>query len=310
MILNILDVIDYALYGNIHNTTNVLSIILDNQKNKNKNLIINDEVMNYSKNDDDAYLMISINKNLKILKRNDVIEFCYNKFKNHLKIILVRTNKDLYWDEWYENILSLYENHNIYVIYDFSDNNDKLSKDIKVIENSHFNVGIFLGYYYILKNNMEGKFLILDDKIILNSKIDENNINKSLFTFEHKWKIDEKYIYNLLNVIEADDNIILEFENYNWKGSFKSMSYVDSSFLKNINEKYKFQNLIKVIRNNQYEMAFERLLGLLFYLEQKNSDPIIGDIHEELNKINNPWNYTYDKYIVSKKNQYFNYIFK
>ena len=57
-------------------------------------------------------------------------------------------------------------------------------------------------------------------------------------------------------------------------------------------------------------MAFERILGILLFTHTNNNEPIFGDIHFELQKNNNPWNYSYDKYLISKKDKYFNYIFR
>lgn len=312
MLINITDKIDYALYGNENNTINVLDIIRRLQKEKKNKLVVNNDTFNYLHNNtDDKYLIMSINNKIHSFEESNEIDIDYDLFKNNFKIIIVRTDRNLYWEDWYKNILKYYKNSKIYVIYNFTlIEKESLPDNIEVIENKKYNKGIFLAYYYILKNKLNGKFLILDDKIIINSIFDNNKVNQTLFTFEHKWKIDNKYIYNLLNALENSEDLYIEYEKFNWLGSFKSMSTISSDFLNKINKNHNLENLINAINNNQYEMAFERIFGILLYYYSNNNKPIYGDIHNELQKNMNPWNFTYDKYIISKKDKYFNYIFK
>lgn len=312
MIINLKDYIHFAIYGNSNFTIDVLEKIKSVQKEKLNEIEINNNNLNYlHSNTDDKFLIIKINDEIICKKEGEYINLDYDIFKNNLKIFIVRTDRNLYWDEWYKNIVKLYKNNKIYVVYNFKLNEkENLPSNIEVIENDKFNKGIYLAYYYILEKNLEGKFLILDDKIIINSTFEENKINKCLFTFEHKWKIDDKYIFELLNVLDNSDKLFLEYEKYEWLGVFKGLSFIDSDILKKINLNHNFINFIKAINNNQYEMAFERVLGILLYYYSNNNEPIFGDIHKELEKNKNPWNYTYDKYYVSKKDKYFNYIFK
>lgn len=312
MIINITDKIYYAMYGNECNTICVLDKIKNNQKQKNSELEINNENLKYYHNNTDSkYLILKINENTFFFNENDKITFEYDMFKNNIKIIIVRTEKHLYWDDWYKNIIKYYPNNKIYVIYNYKLNKpEELPDNINIIENNIFNKGIYLAYYYILKNKLNGKFLILDDRIIINKIFDDTKINKSLFTFEHKWKIDDKYIFDLLNALNNSERLYLEYENLSWKGIFKSMTIITSEVLNKINDKHNLEYLINAINNNQYEMAFERILGILLYNETNESNSIFGDIHQELEKNHNPWNFTYDKYVISKKDKYFNYIFK
>ena len=312
MIINITDKIYYAIYGNENNTICVLNELLTLQKTNEKELIINNNNLKYYHNNTDKkYLILKINETIHHLNENEKINFEYDIFKNNLKIIIVRTEKHLYWNDWYKNIIKYYPNNKIYVIYNYKLNTtENLPNNIEVIENNIFNKGIYLAYYYILKNKLEGKFLILDDRIIVNKIFDDTKVNKSLFTFEHKWKIDEKYIFDLLNALSNSENLYIQYENLQWKGSFKSMSIITSEMLNNINKNHNLEYLINAINNNQYEMAFERILGILLYLETNDNNSIFGDIHTELEKNHNPWNFTYDKYVTSKKDKYFNYIFR
>jgi hypothetical protein len=312
MEINIKNNIEYAFYGNDVHTINILNIIKEAQSNKEELIEINDLNFNYThSNSHDKFLIIKNNNSVFCLNKGDTLKLDYELFENNLKIIIVRTDRDLYWDNWYKNILSLYPNNKIYVIYNFKlRENEELPEKIKIIDNEYYNKGIYLGYYYIIKNKIKGNILVLDDKIILNSLIDESNINRSLFTFEHKWKIDQKFITELLNVLDNNQELILELDKKNWLGSFKSLSYVNSKFLEKLNKKFNILNLIKVINNNQYEMAFERILGILLHSYEGNNEPIFGDIHQELIKNINPWDYSYDKYLTSEKDKYFNYIFR
>lgn len=312
MEISILDQIDYAFYGNDNYTIDVKDKIKDNQNKKQKFLEVNNINLEYNNdNTNNKFLILKINNSIYSLKEGEKIFFCYDIFKNNIKIIIVRTDRDLYWNDWYKNISKLYSNNKIYVIYNFKLNEkEELSDNMEVIENNKYDKGIYLAYYYILKNKLKGKILILDDKLILNKTFDENKINKSLFTFEHKWKIDNKYIIDLLNVLDDSSKLLEELENENWLGSFKSLSFISYDLIYKINSKHNIENLIKIIYNNQYEMAFERVLGILLFIYTNDNKPIFGDIHDELQKINNNWNYSYDKYLVSKKDKYFNYIFK
>ena len=77
-------------------------------------------------------------------------------------------------------------------------------------------------------------------------------------------------------------------------------------------------NVIKILVND-YNIDPSRLSSVTkgendplinTYNETNESNSIFGDIHQELEKNQNPWNFTYDKYVISKKDKYFNYIFK
>ena len=309
MIINIKDKIIYAIYGNDDYMINVKNIIQILQKNKTKQIVINNDNMNYNNNNEKyKYLIIKINNSIFTINNYDIIYFEYTNIPN---IIIVRTDLHIYWVEWYNKLLQHYKNYNIYIIYDFDSKNEILDipTNITIIENNMYNKGIYLGYYYIIKNKLEGEFIVLNDKIILNKVIKKANINQNLFNFDHKWKIDNKYIFEMINLLSNSKTLFNEFNDRNWYGCFKGLSFIDSILLNNIEQKFNFTNLINIINNNYYDMAFERLIGVCIYHFTKNNKSIFGDIHTELSNIKNSWNFSYENYIENNDNS-FNYIFK
>ena len=155
---------------------------------------------------------------------------------------------------------------------------------------------LFLGLFFVCALNAQ-------------SDIKKDNINQNIFNFDHKWKIDNKYIFEMINLLSNSKILFEEFNNKKWYGCFKGLSFIDSILLNKIETTFNFTNLIKIINNNYYDMAFERLIGVFIFHFTKNNRSIFGDIHEELSKIKNPWNFSYENYIENNDNS-FNYIFK
>ena len=156
MIINYNDTINFALYGNREYMKNILNIIKKYKKNNITNLVINNKNLDYlNDNTLKKYLIIKINNNIFTLNENEKILFIYN---NLINIIIFRTDKTIYWDEWLNNIIKYYGDNNIHIMYNFNQNQELINipKKIKIIENNIYNKGNYLVYYYILKNNLKG----------------------------------------------------------------------------------------------------------------------------------------------------------
>jgi len=309
MELNSTDIISEAIYGNPEYSISVLEYINNKIKNNEIEIMVNKETVKYDHNNNkDRYLILLLNG--KINTYNDDLTIKLNYINtNKFNVVMIRTSyTKKYWKESYKKIKTNYPNCTVYIITDKENNKfNDIEENITVIETDNINANIFNCYYYILKNNITGNNLIITDRFFMIDNFDENKINTSLFSFEHKWKIDQKKIFQLLSNLENSSFLLNYYNEFNWMGCFKGMSFINFNLLKNIDDKYDLKKLYEYITNNDNVMAFERIIGLLLYVETKNSKSLFGDIHENLEKNRNSWNFDYNNYkdVINKKKYYY-----
>ena len=224
-------------------------------------------------------------------------------------IILRHINSDMtdvYWKQCYYQVRQYYKEP-IYII---DDNSTFQSKDDIVLENatvinSEFppQRGEVLPYYYFHRHKLADKAVILHDSIFLHAPIPGlENVQgyKPLFDFIHRWDqpVDQS------KMISAFQNYrkILPFSTQlkSWKGMFGAMCVVDWQFLDNLEQKYKFLDvLIAKVMSRYNRMSVERIMGILFHSVKKQIQPsIYGDVgnyfgniafkqnmHQYLNKV-------------------------
>lgn len=225
-------------------------------------------------------------------------------------IILRHVNNnvtDKYWKLSYKQIRKYYGNCNILIIDDNSDYNyiDKNFENnlinTNIINSEYKGRGELLPYIYYLKYKHCDIVCIIHDSVFINKYIDFNNIEtyKLLWSFEHKWDQpnDELNILNKLN----NNKGLIEFHNNKklWKGCFGGMSIINYNYLKSLNEKYNFNNMIENISNKYNRQSFERVIAcILQYNNNTNTNniSIFGDIHKYCN-----WALRYNMVIINEE---------
>ncbi len=216
-----------------------------------------------------------------------------------------KTNE--YWKENIRQIRKFYPTNIIMIVDDNSDLNFINNSNVDLnncffIKSEYEKRGELLGYYYFYKYHLFEKAVIIHDSIFIQKHIDFDRIEKVkfLWTFRHCFNnpVEErKTIDNLINtneLLNIHNNLSL------WKGCFGGMSVIEYDFLKNIQEKYSFFNIINYINEREKRYNFERLIGLVScaeYPELNNECSLFGDIHQYIR-----WGVTFDEYLNMKNN--------
>ena len=83
---------------------------------------------------------------------------------------------------------------------------------------------------------------------------------------------------------------------------FGAQSFINLNFLTNIEKKYKITNLVHAIHCRRDRCGLERILGLIFCLENRHLLKI-GSLFGNILTHYNPFSYTYDNYISDFRKQ-------
>ena len=227
---------------------------------------------------------------------------------NRYGFIMIRhVNSELsnkYWIESYKCIRKYYNNK--IVIIDDNSNEDFLSRDIgmvnyEIIKSEFPQRGEILAYYYLHKNHLFDKAVIIHDSTFINNYIDFFKIKniKFIWHFTHQWD-NEREELKLMNKIRYNNTILnLYNDKTKWYGIFGLQSVIEYKFLDKLSEKYQLFNLLEHITNRPKRMNLERIFGLFCTFEEtelKNNPSIFGIIHHYIH-----WGYTYNSYIVDKE---------
>ena len=250
--------------------------------------------------------------NKEVLNIQNSISIFFNKtikINNYGFIIIrhvnsERTNK--YWIESYKSIRRFYNNKIVII----DDNSNYLY--IKCNESEFFNCefiqseyngrGEILGYYYLYKNKLFEKAVVIHDSVFINSYIDFNKFNniKFIWHFTHNWDNETEEL-NLLDKIENNNSLRDIYNDKNkWVGCFGVQSVIDYNFLEKIVLKYNIFSLLIHITNRSIRMNFERIFPLVCFAEDNElikNPSLFGIIHHYIH-----WGYTFENYLADKEN--------
>jgi len=228
-----------------------------------------------------------------------------------------KTNK--YWNNCVKLIRTFYPLVKIIIIDDFSDKNYLKSefeyKNIIVIESEYKGRGELLPYIYYLKYKWFDNAIIIHDSIFIHKRIPFEYFATPVIPLWHH-TYDKENLNNLLRIssylknnsiikkhlLGNDINILGMNKNQDFL-CFGSMCYINYNFLNHLEHKYKITNLVNAIHNRTDRCGLERIMGILFSLENsqlKNIKSLFGSIFSQPHS----FNYTYDKYkndILDKK---------
>jgi hypothetical protein len=255
----------------------------------------------FSENFENVYLdQIKIDENNEIQEKYEIPEYVF--------IIVRHVNSELtnkYWKESYNCIRKFYPDVKVVIIDDNS--NEKYLNDlgvslnnVEIIKSEFPGRGELLPYYYFYKNHFAKKAIIIHDSIFIQEKINFNDIDDVKFLWHHMHYFD--------NVKEEKEKILSLRYNYeldelydnkkDWLLSCGVMSVIDYDFLKKIEEKYNFFNLLNVIKTRSDRMCLERVFGLVCHAIKPElvKDPSFFGIQHE-------YNYTFNDYLKEKNNK-------
>ncbi len=265
-----------ATYGNI-NIINVTNKIISNI---NKNIYVNNQFIGSDPDfgsvkkliiyfDDKSKFIINENEHIFLNNNNNKIKKIEYGFIILRYVVDQTTNN--FWITCYNSIRKFYDNK-IIIIDDHS--NKKFLTDIKLtnttIVNSEFpRRGELLPYYYYYHNKFFDRAIFFHDGITVKKFFDYSNISEyygydTLFSFNNDCYVNYNVEYLCQFINNKEDIINYHIKNVNTlTGNFGVMSVIDHEFLKGLQEKYNFLNLINVIKNRNLRIILERFMHTL-----------------------------------------------
>jgi len=261
---------------------------------------------------------MNINQNTqntqKVKRPNRTFGFIITRHVNSLK-----TN--CYWNLCIQSIRNFYTNK--IVVIDDNSNPVFLKeyypyKNVIYIKSEFIGRGELLPFYYFYINKYFDNAVIIHDSVFFQQKI---RFDKIITTVMPLWHFEHQRIENPINsmrlikemkhrdklndmLIDRDKYTVLTMNNNMWMGCFGCQCYIEHSFVKYLHEKYNLFSLLTFIKNREDRCCFERIMGILFFLE----NPMIWESH--IFSLLGPiwtymeWGYTYDKYIIDNSSIY------
>lgn len=220
-----------------------------------------------------------------------------------------KTNK--YWNNSIQCIRRFYPLKKIIIIDDNS-NPDLVKaefeyRNVVIIESEFKGRGELLPYYYYLKNKWFNNAVIIHDSVFFHKRINfEKLIGVKVLPLWH-FNADKENVDNTLrisnklqnnssikNMIINDYLSRLNLINDKWYGCFGVQSFINHTFLQNLELKYKLTNMIMTVNCRKDRCCLERIFGALFFKECREIlkiKSVFGNIMTYQN-----WGYDYDKY--------------
>lgn len=178
---------------------------------------------------------------------------------------------DLFWQECYHCIRCIYPENKIVIIDSKSDltfvSNIDLYKT-EIIYSEYPNRGEALPYYYYAKNKWFDNAVIFHDSVYIHHYVDfSTDTYKILWGFESKKQEREEESIEIIKSLNNSDALLTFYKTGTWTGCFGSMMAVSHQFVKMLDDKYDFENLLCVIITKRYREALERVFSCMVQLE-------------------------------------------
>ena len=229
-----------------------------------------------------------------------------------------KTNE--YWNRCVQLIKKFYPLKKIIIIDDNSNyefvNATHGRNDIEIIQSEYPKRGELLPYIYFMKYRWFDNAVILHDSVFIHMRIPFELLKCNVLPLWH-YPYDKENVNNLIRICsKLKNNLdlrkilngskvkVLGLNNpYNFNLCFGVQSYINLNFLDNIESKYKISNLIPVINCRIDRCALERILGLLFSIEEprvKKYKSVFGNIMNH----HKSFGYDYDQYMRDYDNKF------
>jgi hypothetical protein len=225
-----------------------------------------------------------------------------------------KTNR--YWNHSVKLLKTLYPNKKIVII---DDNSNQYFvkpefeyKNVEIVNSEFPGSGEILPYYYFLKNKYFENAVILHDSVFFHKRIPFEAFSKLNVLPLWYFNADKENIENTLKLTNCLNNCkifekkltlndgILGMSHNKWYGCFGSQAYINYNFLLGLNNRYNITNLVRCVKNRPDRCCLERILGCIFYTEDKNLfkfKALFGDIMQH-----QKWcDYSFDKYMSDLK---------
>ena len=227
-----------------------------------------------------------------------------------------KTNK--YWNHSLRCIRRFYPYRKIVIIDDNSNQQfikaDFDYKNVIIVKSDFPGRGELLPYYYFYKNKYFENAVIIHDSVFFHKRIafEKINITNSVIPFwhfdyseniENTLRLVQYSLKNSSNIIDKLSQDAIQVFGFRktdiWYGCFGVQSYINHTFLSNIQNKYQLFNLLRVVQNRKDRCCLERIMGSIFYIENPllyKTPSLLGDIWKYAK-----WGTTFDEYTKMKK---------
>ena len=239
-----------------------------------------------------------------------------------------KTNK--YWNECVRCIQKFHYGIPIVIIddnsnYDFVKVDTESGKDyenVTIVQSEFIKRGELLPYYYFWKNHYWENAVIIHDSVFIQNRIPYITLKVNVLPLWHFGGIHRNenqylcskiagYLKNNIRVKQMihynnndlSNSMCINSKKDNWNGVFGVQSYIKYNFLNSLQEKYAIFNMLKCIQSRADRCCLERIMGIIFFLE----DPTVRSIPSLFGSITNViakyGEISYDKHIeIIKKN--------
>jgi len=175
---------------------------------------------------------------------------------------------------------------------------------VHVIESEFIGRGEILPYYYFYKYHFFNNAVIIHDSIFFHKRINFDAVKFNVLPLWH-FNSDKENVENTIRlthslknnseILNALTNIdFVGFKKNKWFGCFGLQSYINYNFLSFIQKKYLLFNLLNFVTNRSDRCCLERLLGIIFFTNQKylyTQKSLLGNILTY-----SKWLYSYEEY--------------
>jgi hypothetical protein len=227
-----------------------------------------------------------------------------------------QTNK--YWNQCVKLIRTHYPFKKIIIIDDNS-NQDFIKfdfdyKNIEIIQSEYPKRGELLPYVYYIKNKWFDNAVIIHDSVFIHKPINFSAIKLPVIPLWHH-EYDRENIHNIMRItsylknshilkekLKGNDQIqSFGINNQKINLCFGGQVFINHNFLLYLQDKYRITNMIHAIHCRNDRCALERILGVMFCIEEK-SLPRIKSIFGDIFNFPNALRYNYSNYIQDIKN--------
>jgi hypothetical protein len=222
-----------------------------------------------------------------------------------------------YWNECIVSIRKFHPYEKIVVIDDNSDSSFVKAfhnfENVEYVQSEYHKRGELLPYYYFHKHHYFENAVILHDSVFIQKKINYEHLKINILPLWHFKLHRNENIHNsfrIANYLKHSNIIKKELISSNifdiamgikntWNGCFGVQCFINYHFLNHLQSKYNVFNLLQCIKCRPDRCCLERIMGILFFLEEPKLSKypsLFGDILKY-----SSFDFTYQKYIYNLK---------
>ena len=196
------------------------------------------------------------------------------------------TQTNQYWITSYECIRRFYGNSAILIIDDNS-NYDYVNREFEktivnttIINSEYKGSGELLPYIYYLQHKHCECACIIHDSVWVNRTLELNtDTSKFLWDFEHCCDQPEDELKILRSLDNHEELLSMHKNRAKWTGCFGGMTVINHDFLKSLDNKYTFSNMIPHVTCRYNRCSFERVIAVIIQTHTP-ATTIFGNIHK------------------------------